>query len=214
MAREPLVMCGSIVVPWTRFAFAIMDSRMLEEPNIRSAITNVLNLISSSCSFWTCVWIKEFQLEAPQRRWVNSLSTFWFRNVLRRIVDTLEREPHFYFLCQLGVIGAIVAFRIIRGLRPLDTAWLLLPICTTIATQLLTSAPHQVNSLHANWHCFIRREIANLLNVNRNRAATEPKDKVYALYGILQSLGVELEEPSYWKSLENVYQTFIVDMML
>ncbi|KAI9163795.1 Heterokaryon incompatibility protein [Paramyrothecium foliicola] len=39
----------------------------------------------------------------------------------------------------------------------------------------------------------------------RPRRATDPKDKAYALYGLLQALNVELPKPDYRKSLSAIY---------
>ncbi|KAL2131278.1 hypothetical protein VTI74DRAFT_5309 [Chaetomium olivicolor] len=47
--------------------------------------------------------------------------------------------------------------------------------------------------------------LANVLIRGRNKAATDPKDKVYALYGVLDQLKVDLPLPDYRKPLEDVY---------
>jgi hypothetical protein len=45
------------------------------------------------------------------------------------------------------------------------------------------------------------------------RTVSEPKDRAYAAYGILQMLGVQLTEPDYGKSTETVLRMFFLDML-
>jgi hypothetical protein len=47
--------------------------------------------------------------------------------------------------------------------------------------------------------------ISLLLTFCRSRLATDPKDKVYALYGLLNALNVELPTPDYNKSVGEIY---------
>jgi hypothetical protein len=47
---------------------------------------------------------------------------------------------------------------------------------------------------------------ATILKYSRQKLASDPKDKVYALYGILDALGVNLPEPDYTRPLEQIYQ--------
>jgi hypothetical protein len=55
--------------------------------------------------------------------------------------------------------------------------------------------------------------MVSLLNMNRKRNATEPRDKAYALYGVLRSLEVGLERPDHLKPIEDVYTEFTLDVM-
>ncbi|KAM0080825.1 hypothetical protein ACKRZS_007006 [Fusarium odoratissimum] len=47
--------------------------------------------------------------------------------------------------------------------------------------------------------------LSQLLIFCRPKLATDPKDKVYAVYGLLDYLGVELPNPDYEKSLAEIY---------
>ncbi|KAF4452564.1 HET-domain-containing protein [Fusarium austroafricanum] len=48
-------------------------------------------------------------------------------------------------------------------------------------------------------------ELSLLMILCRPKLATDPKDKAYALYGLLQVLGVELPEPDYKKPLADIF---------
>jgi hypothetical protein len=47
----------------------------------------------------------------------------------------------------------------------------------------------------------------------RTRSATDPKDKAYAMYGILKGLGSSLSNPDYSKSVLQIYLGFFLDLL-
>ena len=47
--------------------------------------------------------------------------------------------------------------------------------------------------------------ILHILAAAREKKATEPKDKIFALFGVMKDLGLDLPLPDYQKSLEQVY---------
>jgi hypothetical protein len=47
----------------------------------------------------------------------------------------------------------------------------------------------------------------------RTRSATDPKDKAYAMYGILKGLGSSLSNPDYSKSVWQIYLGFFLDLL-
>ncbi|KAI0542076.1 heterokaryon incompatibility protein-domain-containing protein [Xylaria digitata] len=49
--------------------------------------------------------------------------------------------------------------------------------------------------------------------VTKHRAATEPRDRVYATYGILRSFDIPLSEINYEKSEDQVYSDFFLDLL-
>lgn len=52
-----------------------------------------------------------------------------------------------------------------------------------------------------------------ILQTLRDRRATNPKDKSYAMYGILESLGVRLSKLDYHKSRSQIYHELLVDLL-
>jgi hypothetical protein len=80
---------------------------------------------------------------------------------------------------------------------------------------------HQLVDLVDLWKSFngaslVHQEtsIENLiLKSLMKRTVSEPKDRAYAAYGILQMLGVQLTEPDYGKSTETVLRMFFLDML-
>lgn len=61
---------------------------------------------------------------------------------------------------------------------------------------VLDSTPSRANSY---------RGLLQILAWAREKASTEPKDKVFALFGVLKELGIQFPPPDYKKSLEHIY---------
>jgi hypothetical protein len=104
---------------------------------------------------------------------------------------------------QVAAICLTIFVRMSYGLRPLDSWGLLLLVLSAIATVLLTPTgvfkDHELN---------FRGSIVNILNRTRTRQATKQVDRVFALYGVFQKLGIPLQKPDYGKSLGEVYREF------
>ncbi|CAO2647476.1 Nn.00g083980.m01.CDS01 [Neocucurbitaria sp. VM-36] len=47
----------------------------------------------------------------------------------------------------------------------------------------------------------------------RKRKVTEPRDRAYALYGVLSALGAQLQTPDYSKPVEQVYKELFADLI-
>ncbi|CAN9214434.1 unnamed protein product [Alternaria alternata] len=58
---------------------------------------------------------------------------------------------------------------------------------------------------NANSRPIIRPLISEILLHGRSHQASEPRDKVFALYGILQRLQAHLEAPNYLRPIEDIY---------
>ncbi|KAH8743074.1 hypothetical protein F5882DRAFT_500669 [Hyaloscypha sp. PMI_1271] len=52
-----------------------------------------------------------------------------------------------------------------------------------------------------------------LIHAIRQRQATNPKEKSYAFYGVLQTLGLQLSKPNYRKSRGQVYHALFSDLL-
>jgi hypothetical protein len=66
---------------------------------------------------------------------------------------------------------------------------------------ILKSRPGNINSYQG---------ILQILTSAREKGSTEPKDKIFALFGVLTELGIDLPPPDYKKSLEQVYTEAVV----
>jgi hypothetical protein len=67
------------------------------------------------------------------------------------------------------------------------------------------------------WDTGLRKSIVEILHQTRRQGVTDKKDKVYALYGLLEQLGVKgLEKPNYAKahSLEDTYRSFTASIII
>ena len=111
---------------------------------------------------------------------------------------------------QLAMITAIVTIRLIQGLRPLNYIPLAIFVFTCGGT--IFSTPTRTDPY---WDTGLRGELINVLNRLRNQEATVLKDKVYALYGLLEQLEIDLPKPIYTNeySLEDTYLDFTHSIM-
>jgi hypothetical protein len=57
------------------------------------------------------------------------------------------------------------------------------------------------------------REFNGLMRALRERTVGNPKDKSYALYGVLQSLRIDLHPPDYNKPVSQVYRELFLDLL-
>ena len=211
IATEPIVLCGSKMVPWASFALTVLDARTLEEENVHSQIADILALVISLMTFWLNLWKEESFYKAAQRQWVETPPEGLARHMLERILGALQMHAQILIRLQSGLIAGIILVRVFQGQRPLDTPWILLPIFSLAFTLLLRPM-----CTDDEWPTHLRRGMTDMLSLNRKRAATEPRDKVFALYGILRSLGAPmkvLKRVDYFAPLEDVYRTFTMEMM-
>ncbi|KAF8866268.1 hypothetical protein BDZ45DRAFT_640400 [Acephala macrosclerotiorum] len=55
--------------------------------------------------------------------------------------------------------------------------------------------------------CEVRKNAVHTILFHvKDKKATDPKDKVFALYGLFKELSVEIPEPDYQKSIETIYR--------
>lgn len=103
------------------------------------------------------------------------------------------------------LILATILTRLLQALRLLDSVPLLAVIIICGLTGLLT--PPRTNT---DWENSLRQRFVNLMSKTRRQEATDPKDKVCALYGLLRRLEIKLPNPDYTvnNSLEQTYSAF------
>ena len=209
VAKEPLVLCGSKAISWNSLVHVIMNARTNEELDVDTPIHEILAMVRCLHSFWLDLWSKDSFYIAPQRQWVEALPDSWHRYALNTVLGVLERRSRVLVRVQAGIIASIIVSRMLQNQRPLDTAWLLLPIFSLGSTILLT--PMRTDE---SWPQRVRDGMVTMLSLHRQRHATEPKDKVFSLHGVLHALGVPLQPAEYSRPLEEVYRTFTVQMIL
>ena len=76
---------------------------------------------------------------------------------------------------------------------------------TTLHRRLLELFESRFDDLNASPGPSIRPSISEILLHARSHQASESRDKVFALYGILQRLQAYLEPPNYLRSVEDIY---------
>jgi hypothetical protein len=55
--------------------------------------------------------------------------------------------------------------------------------------------------------------VEGIINTLRQRKATRPHDKAYAMYGVLQTMGLQLAKLDYSKSIAQTYHELMVDLL-
>jgi hypothetical protein len=98
---------------------------------------------------------------------------------------------------------AITSGQILRDLRPLNLLWILSALFSILAT-FFRPATIASNA----WTENFKENLINALNITWRRQATEPQDKVYALYGVLSYLGTSLQPLEKNTPFEYMYFAF------
>ncbi|TKA63258.1 hypothetical protein B0A49_09163 [Cryomyces minteri] len=203
MAQEPLVVCGRKAIRWNNLFWGIMAARVKAGARKKSDFSVVFDSVYPIYTFWLELSrVSEFR-ESKHRNWVaedSALFGYW-----TAFLDFMEESGQIISRTQLAVGAATIAARVYQGLRPLNSTPLSMVMWLCAATMLLTPPPR-----NDHWDDKLRDVLVDVLNSSRNQQSTEPKDKVYALYGLLQALGVELPQPNYSEehSLEDAYLGF------
>jgi hypothetical protein len=63
--------------------------------------------------------------------------------------------------------------------------------------------PNFIHAEKSNINLY--KGVLHILAATREKAATEPKDKVFALFGVIKELGLDMPLPDYQKSQEQIY---------
>jgi hypothetical protein len=203
MAREPIVVCGEKSIRWSNLHWGIWAATKFADDEDSGALSDICDSVLVTEALWLDHHIISEWSESPIKkrllRGARPESSAFRRRLLEFISD------HGWTLVYIQMFGIFLAIltRMYYGLRPLNSLGLLLPILSCIATLVLTPA-----GLFKDHEQSVRRKIVNILNRTRTRQATEGVDRVFALYGVLQNLGIPLQKPDYEKSVGEVYSEF------
>jgi hypothetical protein len=203
MAGEPFVICGTKAIRWNHLFYGIMEARKRVDDSIKGDFSAIFDSIYGTHHFWIQISkVLRFK-ESKRRKWFAEDSTFFDKWIA--FLNFMEKYGLRISRVQLAGIAAIIMIRLSQGLRPLNYIPLAILVYTSVATLLLTPL-----KTTAPWDDNLRNSFVDILNDSRNRQSTNPKDKVYALYGLLQKLGITLPEPDYSEehSLEDTYLGF------
>lgn len=203
MASEPIVVCGSKSMRWNSFFWGMVEALELERNGGIKSFLEPLNSLCSVTSFWYDVYWKEEFSQPVIRTWANNISQPLLNTSATRFLNFLQHYGRYALYIESSVAIAIALGQIIRGLRPLNTVWVLPPLFSIVITGFLWPATPS-NA----WMESFRGQLVDVLNMTRCRQASEPQDKVYALYGVLASLDMNLQPLMENTSFEEVYLDF------
>jgi hypothetical protein len=203
MASEPIVVCGSKSMRWNSFFWGMVEALELEQKSEIRSFLGPFNSLISVTTFWYALYRKEEFSQPIVRTWANNISQPLLNISATRFLDFLEDYGRYALYIQSSVAIAIALGQILRGLRPLNTVWILPPLFSILVTAFFrptTPSNAWMESFHG--------ELINVLNMTRQRQASEPQDKVYALYGVLASLDINLQPLMENTRFEEVYLDF------
>jgi len=146
-----------------------------------------------------------YRMDKVDRRFVSGLSAFWILVIL-----LLVGIPILAGLF-IGMIRTHLAFGVVGVILGLCFAhaysWYFFWACGLFRRFKKAKPftwPRPVGS----------QSLVSVLQVLRERQAGDPKDRAYALYGVLANMGVEkLTQPDYAKLLGEVYHGFFLDLI-
>jgi hypothetical protein len=203
MAGEPFIVCGAKAIRWNHLFWGLVEARTRVDDSMKHELSAMFDSISVMYTFWLQISTASEFRESKHRKWFAKDSALFEKWI--NFLDFMEAYGWIISRIQLAGIAVIAMIRVFRGLRPLNYIPLVILIHACAATLLLTPPKTDVN-----WDNNLRDVFVNMLNKSRDQQSANPKDKVYALYGLLQQLDIKLPEPDYSEnqSLEDTYLGF------
>ena len=202
MAEEPWVLCGRQVIRLHHLGWGLISAAQRADDDLKSEFAAVLDSINGIFLLWSQLSVRA-AFRGNQWTWVDSRSPFF--HAWQYCLRFLEKQSLKCGLLLLTGYATIVALRYYRGLKPLSSIPVV--VITVLFIAIVYATPSKDRRKLDNKS---RRIFVFVLNTCRNHRSTLPKDKVFALYGVLQELDVVLPTPRYEPtySLERVYFEF------
>lgn len=212
MANEPLLVCGQKSIRWADVSSSLVAARNLAQNRSNSAFTKVFNSVITAESFWIDQSQKYTEMQGNVRNWVQGdgvMPRLWHHSL-----DVLESTHPLVGRAQDCAILSLIIVRLLLGQRPMNSLWLLFIVITRLLTRVITpDVPVRALGTMPTWEKGIRWKLPGIMNKIRSRDAKLPVDKVFALYGIFDELGIPIQRPDYTKSISQVYTEFTCDLL-
>jgi len=217
MASETWVVCGDKQIRWIRFFWGLVEAHKYNP--IESSMVAIDSMILMH-QFWLEVYRISELRESAHRKWADKDSWLYRKcfgvsprayDMWQAFLDFMEVYGMRIFYLQFAFSISGFVIRLLQGFRPLDSISLAVVHSSSVIVFLLTppkSNPH--------WDRLLRASFINFLHRIRVQQATEAKDKVYALYGLLERLEIPLlAQPDYSPShsLKDAYRSFTVSII-
>lgn len=203
MASEPWVICGSKTIRWNSLHWGIVTAKNIENAWNNPEFRDVFYFVLSAESFWLDMYKRTDWTESYVHRWLvgkdRERATPLRRTIFAGLARYGKRASNIHFI----LIFIVIISRYISGLRPLNSIPLAV-LAFSCAATLVCTPPGQ----HEDLDKEVKRKLVRLLNQTRPRQATQPADKVFALYGMLQELQIPLEHMGSSNSVGEVFHKF------
>ena len=206
LASAPLVMCGEKIIMWGNLMGGFDEAFRRETTDAALFARNAAQCIEI---LWLCLLQKSWD-DSDARFYKMALTLFSAgskEETLRRL--RVLKEACVRTLLVLVVSMAIYRFR--RGHWRLENsdwdAWVfVILIFSLLFVMTFLNPPEEFAEGRQQ---LLQKAMINNINLVRLRGATELRDKVFALYGMFQALGITLDEPEYGHStVADVYFRF------
>ncbi|CZR70126.1 uncharacterized protein PAC_20027 [Phialocephala subalpina] len=212
MANEPLAVCGSRSLRWADVSKSLLRAAKLPRNQSNDAFSNIFNSILTAESFWIDQSQKYMDTKGNVRNWVQGDG--FSARIWHQCLDLLESRDCLVGKVQDSLILCFIVVRLLLGERPLNPGWLLIIILTRLLTEVITpQGPSRPLGVLPPWEASIRLKLPGILNKVRSRNAKLAVDKVFALYGIFEELGIPIQRPDYTKPTSQVYTEFTCDLI-
>jgi hypothetical protein len=203
MAREPIVVCGRKSIRWSNFYWGISAATALTGGEDSGALREICDSVFVAEALWLDHHIITELSKWPIREWLLRGTSPESSIVGRRFLEFMSDHGFTLVYTEMCAILFTILARMYYGLRPLNSWGLLLLIPSCIATMVFTPA-----GIFSDYEWKVRKKIVDILNGTRTRQATKDVDRVFALYGVFQKLGITLQKPDYEKPVGEVYFEF------
>lgn len=120
----------------------------------------------------------------------------------------------------LGLMGTVLCIFMSIYFVSLDSRYSLIALASlSLAFFSWISRPPLLSSPTTDLGNISDRSVMDLvvfgaIQALRSRTAGEPRDKAYALYGVLAGVNCRLTTPDYSKTISSVYRDFLVDLLV
>ena len=203
LSHEPVVMCGNKSIYWSHLVAGIQHAQRLHSS---PETVNALHAVYCVQFFWMCL-VKQILRESDKQfyRWF-----VW----TRQSINALRWIQWIWAQALKATVAFIAVRRYFSGhyrLQNTDVdAWVLIVLgISFIPIQLYFDPPMELVETRGD---LLRDSLVVNINRVRRRQAKDMRDKVFALYGTLKRLKVDLDGPQYAPDVgvAEVYHRFTV----
>ena len=201
MANQPIAVCGNRSIRWHYLAWSIIEARDRPDCKSNKDFYDTLKSILSAEYFWLHLANKALWKESPVRKWVPDDSVAY--QPWQKALDFLQ--DHGYALAKSQICLALIAilYRISCGLsHPLNYWVVAIAIWSAVITIIIT--PYDLAHKRREWEASLGESLPSVLHLIRIRQASVLVDKIFALHGVFEAIGITLEPPNYTKSIGEV----------